>query len=155
MTKASKEIRTILATVTGASVLVPGSVVAEVINFGDTKPFKDAPAWLLGELIWNDWSVPVVSIASLAGKCESEDASEKNRVLVIKSLSESTVTPYLGILISGVPRMKKVTVDSISKPVKIKGHPSVFREVSLGEEKALIPDLDELTQMIEQAVGDS
>ena len=36
MNEVQQEIRTLLASITGGSVLVPGSVVAEVVNFDET-----------------------------------------------------------------------------------------------------------------------
>jgi chemosensory pili system protein ChpC len=152
MAAANQEIRTLLATLTGGTVMLPGSVVAEIINFSDPKPLRNAPAWLLGEVGWSDWNVPVISFASLAGKCKREKATPGNRVLVLKSLSESPVTPYFGILISGVPRLVKVSEDSLSKQKKLDDHPCVFREVTIGEERALIPELNELTRIVEEAM---
>ena len=94
----------------------------------------------------------MVSFSMLSGKSKSEEASSKSRALVLKSLTESATTPYLGVLISGVPRLAKVKNGSLSKPKKLANFPSVFREVTLGEEQVLIPDMDELTRLIEAAV---
>ena len=152
MPKATKEIRTLLAPITGGTVMLPGSVVAEVVDYSETKQFKDAPKWLLGGLNWSDWNVPVVSFAVLAGTSKSESPGAGNRVLVVKSLSELSSTPYLGILITGLPRLAKVQAGSLSKPRKLADHPCVFRQVSMGEEEVLIPELDELTRSIEAAV---
>ena len=121
MATASKEIRTLLATISGGTVLLPGSVVAEVIDFSSPKPYEDAPAWLLGEVGWSDWSVPLVSFARLAGTSDMETANERSRILVVKSLAESSAAPYLGILINGVPRMAKVSSNSLSKPRRLAG----------------------------------
>lgn len=142
------EIRTLLAPITGGTAILPGSIVAEVVNFSDPKPYKDAPAWLLGAMSWNDWMIPVVSFAMLAGMTRKEASNAKSRVLVLKSLSGSSSTPYLGILISGVPRLAKVTSGSLSKPKKLAGFPCVFREITIDKEQALIPDLDELVKLI-------
>jgi len=154
MPESNTEIRTLLASVSGGKLLLPSSVVAEIISYTASSRPKNAPDWLLGETGWNDWKVPVISFASLAGKCEFEEATAKTRVLVVKSLSESIVTPYLGILIRGVPRMIKVGAGSLTEPKRLSDYPSVFREVTIGEEQALIPDLDKLTLMVEQAVGE-
>ena len=154
MTSEQSEIRTILAGVSGSAVIVPGSVVAEVISYSEPKPFKDAPAWLLGEIGWRDWSVPVVSFAVLAGKASAEEAAAHSRILIIKSLSGYSSTPYLGILIDGVPRMVKVTADSLTKPERMTDFPCVFREITIGEERALIPELDELARLLQEAISE-
>ena len=154
MSDTQQEIRTILATITGGSVLVPGSVVAEVVDFSNPRPMKNVPDWLLGELLWNDWSVPVMNFSGLAGMTEGGEAVTGNRVLVLKSLSDSAAAPYLGLLINGVPRMKKVAEGALTEPKRVKDHPAVFREVTLGEEQVMIPDLDQLNQLLEKALAD-
>ena len=154
MATASKEIRTLIAAISGGTVLLPGSVVAEVIDFSSPKPYQDAPVWLLGEVGWSDWSVPVVSFARLAGTSDKEVPDDRSRILVVKSLAESSTAPYLGILISGVPRMAKVNSNSLSKPKRLADYPCVFRQVTVSEQQVLIPELDEMTRLVEKALGD-
>jgi len=153
MPETNQEIRTLLAPISGGTVLLPGSVVGEVISYSELKPFKDSPAWLLGGIDWSDWNVPVISFAPLAGTGDAEVPHARSRVLVVKSLSELSNTPYLGILISGVPRLAKVKAGSLTKPKKLAKFPCVFRQVTINEEQVLIPDLDELTHMVEDAVS--
>ena len=57
---AGKEIRTIMAALIEGHVLLPSSAVAEVADFTELEPFKQGPAWLLGELAWHGWQVPVI-----------------------------------------------------------------------------------------------
>jgi chemosensory pili system protein ChpC len=152
MTDSTTEIRTIIARLGEGAILLPGSTVAEVVGYIEPRPIAGAPGWLLGEVGWNDWSVPVVSFAMLAGKLETEAATEANRILVIKSLSASSSAPYVGILISGVPRMLQVSNEAINKPRRLKGFPCVFREVSVADEDVLIPDLEALNDMLLEAL---
>ena len=135
MSAAKMEIQTLLAPITGGSVLLAGSVVAEVIAFSEHKPYKDAPAWLLGEVEWNDWNVPVISFAGLGGTADNENATAKNRILVLKSLSESASMPYLGILISGLPRLLKVSAAMLENAQRLSDYPSVFREITIDEQQ--------------------
>jgi len=149
MSNEIQEVRTLLAPVSGGTVMLPGSVVAQVIDFSEPRPYEDAPGWLLGEVRWNNWSVPVVSFAMLAGKATGEKTGGGSRMLVVKSLSDSAATPYFGILIGGIPRMLKVQSASLTEPKRIEGHPCVFREVTVGEERVLIPELEEIVSAIE------
>ena len=153
MPETNQEIRTLLAPISGGTVLLPGSVVAEVISYSDLKPFAEAPAWLLGGIDWSDWNVPVISFAVLAGTGNVEKPTAKSRVLIVKSLFELSSTPYLGVLISGVPRLAKVKAGSLTKPKKLAEFPCVFREVTINEEQVVIPDMDELIRLVENAVN--
>lgn len=153
MSEELTEIRTLLAPVTGGTVMLPGSVIAEVTEYSEPNEFKDSPDWLLGGINWSDWSVPVVSFAMLSGLAESEEPGARSRVLVVKSLSENSSVPYLGILISGVPRLAKVTAARLTKPQKLADFPCVFKQVTFGEEEVKIPDMDELTRATEAALS--
>jgi chemosensory pili system protein ChpC len=152
MSDAKTEIRTLLAPIPGGLMILPGSVVAEVVNFEPPTVQKDAPAWLLGGMNWNDWNIPVVSFALLAGLSQKEEPGTTTRILIVKSLSQSTTAPYIGLLISGVPRLAKVSEGTLSGPRKLAEFPCVFREATINEELVLVPDLDELTRTVEAEI---
>jgi chemosensory pili system protein ChpC len=149
------EIRTLLAPVTDGTIMLPGSVIAEVVDFSDPQPYEDAPDWLLGGMNWNEWHVPVLSFSMLAGVTDKEETNARNRVLIIKSLSESSSTPYLGLLISGVPRLAKVNSDSFTVAKNPAKSPGMFSEVTFNEEPAWIPDLDEIVRLVEPQLAES
>ena len=60
-----KEIRSILAPLTDGYILLPNSAVGEILNFTSPEPFKQGPAWLLGEIAWRGWQVPVINYERL------------------------------------------------------------------------------------------
>ncbi|MBT8061663.1 MAG: chemotaxis protein CheW [Xanthomonadales bacterium] len=154
MAEENEEIRCLAAPIEGGSVLLPGSVIAEVGTFEELRPYKKSPLWLLGSTNWNDWSVPVVSLSLLGGIAKGDDALSGTRVLIIKSLNESAMAPYLGILINGVPSMIRVTAPMLTAPKHSAQFPCVFREITIDENQALIPDLDKLSEQIEAAIGE-
>jgi len=149
------EIRSLLAPVENGHMLLPGSIVAEVVPLADLRAIKDAPEWVMGELDWQDWRVPIVSFAMLAGTTEQEKPGSNHRVLVIKSLAVQAGTPYVGIMISGVPRLSNVTAAALTEPDSRSDHPCVFREVSFEDRRVLIPELDELMTLVEPVMADA
>lgn len=155
MTAEQGELRAILAPISGGQILLPGSVIAEVIELAQLRTFKDAPGWLIGELDWQDWRVPIVSFAVLSGTADTEQPGARSRVLVIKSLAESGNCPYIGILISGVPRLSVVSASSLGKPKRVPDHPCVFRRVAIDQQSVLIPDLDKLAETVEPVVREA
>ena len=152
---AESELRAILAPISGGQILLPGSVIAEVIELAELRTFKDAPGWLIGEVDWQDWRVPVVSFAVLSGTAETEQPGARSRVLVIKSLAESGNCPYIGILISGVPSLSVISASSLGKPKRVPAHPCVYRRVAIDQQRALIPDLDTLAETVEPVVREA
>lgn len=147
----SHEIRALLAPIPGSGLLIPGSAVAEVIDFSRPVPFSAAPEWLLGELEWNGWQIPVVQFALLAGSDDEAEVAPRSRILVIRSLSMSSSVGFVGIVISGLPRLCTVTTGNLAETgtSDIEG---VFSQVTVGDQEAIIPDLDALALAIENAV---
>jgi len=152
---ADKEIRTIMAPLTAGHVLLPNTAVAEIMAFVKPEPFKDAPAWLLGELAWEGWQVPVICYEQLIDKKSGNAITPKARILIIKTLGESTQLNYIGLLIQGLPKLKKVTADSLLEK-QTDGLPdTLFSRVSIDDVEAMIPNIGELTLIVEQTAYDT
>ena len=146
-----KEIRTIMAPLTEGYMLLPNSAVAEVLEYTAPTPFKDAPAWLLGELAWRGWQVPIISFLRLVNEDASPGTSSKARILIIKTLGESTQVYYIGLIIQGLPRLKTVTAESLVENETKKLPKALFSKVSVDENTAIIPELGHLTRIVEHA----
>jgi len=151
---ADKEIRTILAPLKDGYMMLPCSAVAEVLNFTSPKPLKQAPAWLLGELAWRGWQVPVISYERLINTNDNMSTPSRARILIIKTLGESTLVNYIGLVIQGLPRLKKVNAATLVEKQTEKLPETVFSEVNIDDLQAVIPRLGSLTQAIEQAAYD-
>ena len=148
---ADKEIRTILAALSEGHVLIPNSAVAEVLEFTAPEPFKQGPAWLLGELAWRGWQVPVINYQRLIDEKAGDAVTPKARILIIKTLGESTQVNHIGLVIQGLPRLKTVTADSLIEQKAGKLPKALFSKVSIDDLPALIPELGYLTRIVEQA----
>ncbi len=152
---ADKEIRTIMAPLREGHVLLPNSAVAEILAYSRPEPFKKAPAWLLGELAWHGWQVPVISYEQLIEESDGNAVTPKARILIIKTLGESTQVNYIGLVIQGLPRLKKVSAETLLEEQTDDLPKSLFSKVSVDELQAFIPELGELTRTVEQAAYDS
>jgi len=148
---AEKEIRTILAALTEGHVLLPSSAVAEVAEFTDPEPFKQGPAWLLGELAWRGWQVPVIDYLRLVNDQAGNAITGKARILIIKTLGESTQVNYIGLVVQGLPRLKTVTAKTLLEKQTKKLPKAQFSNVSIDDQPAMIPELGYLTRIVEQA----
>ncbi len=145
------QIRALLAPIPGGGVLLPGSMIAEVVAYADPEPFTRGPEWLLGELRWNGWQIPVVHFGLLAGTANDDTVPAGARVLVVKTLSMAASVLHIGIVIEGLPKLKNLTPANL---VEVEGETpeGVFSHVSVDEVAATIPDLDALALSIEKAV---
>lgn len=147
---ANEEIRTILAPLTNSYVMLPNSAVGEILEYTSPEPFKQGPAWLLGEIAWHGWQVPVINYERLL-KGTTTKVSSKSRILIIKTLGESTQVNYIGLLIQGLPRLKKARAETLIESQLDKLPDTVFSEVAIDGLKAIIPDLGDLTRIVELA----
>jgi len=145
------KLRVLLAPIPGGNLLLPGSVVAEVVGFNPPDPFRDAPEWLLGELAWSGWRIPVVHFALLAGTGVDAMVSPRSRILVARTLTESTSVLHVGFIITGMPRFKTLSTANLIETEQA-DEEGVFSFVTVDEEPAVIPDLDGLASAIEHAV---
>ena len=144
-------IRCILAPLTDGYVLLPNTAVAELLSFTMPEPLKKAPRWVLGELVWNGWQVPVVSYEFLINDNDRKTVTAKARILIIKTLGESTQVNYIGLVIQGLPKLKKVSMDSLIENRNEDLPEAVFSQVSIDNLQAVIPELGILTRIVEQA----
>lgn len=154
MTDDQTIIRAILAPLSGGSILVPSNVVAEVIEYIQPVPYEHGPGWLLGEVEWNGWQVPIVSFAALSGAQERDTVSSATRILIVKTLTEEVSLYHVGILIKGLPKLKKLQTDTVVPLPGGDDAPVVYCRVSVDDEEAMIPELATLTQCVAEAVYD-
>ena len=145
------EIRTLLAPISGSNLLLPGNVVAEVVAFTELATLQNAPDWVLGELDWNGWQIPVVNFALLARTSHDSSVSPRSRILVVKTMTESASILHVGFIISGMPRLKTLSTANLAETGS-DTETCVFSHVTVDEQPAVIPDLDELAKTIEDAV---
>lgn len=152
---ADKEIRTFIAPLIDGHMMLPNTAVAEVLAFARPEPFKQGPAWLLGELAWRDWQVPVICFEQLIDKSSRTSVTPKARILIIKTLGESTQVNYIGVVIQGLPRLKKVTAASLVEKQTDNLPEILFSKVSIDDLDAVIPELGSLTYAVEHAAYDN
>ena len=131
--------------------LLPTSVLAEVVDFQQPSPMNEAPSWLIGQIEWEKRQVPVFSFYALINGGEPGEISSRSKIMVIKSLAESGRVPYLGVLLSELPRMTYVKEFDLEQTGDKSKSLGVFRRIRLEDEDAIIPDLDRLTHLITHA----
>ncbi|MGK7294680.1 MAG: chemotaxis protein CheW [Candidatus Wenzhouxiangella sp. M2_3B_020] len=144
------EIRSVMVPVTDAELLLPNAAVAEIVGYSTPEPIEQAPAWLLGNVLWHGWQVPVISYGVLTEQLESETV-EGAKICVTKSLISNERMPYIGILAQGFPRLVTVTEPALTEVPESSTHIATAGKVIIGDREAWVPDLDRIGQLVAHA----
>ena len=149
----SDEIRGVMIQVGDDRLLLPNATVAEVLAKVPVEPVEDAPDWLPGRIDWHGWQVPLVKFATLAG-FQEDAAGRGNRVFVLKALGGDEALPYFGLLTASFPQLVSVPRDSLLADASEDDLPrGIQMRVLLGEQSAMLPDLELVERMVAQALA--
>src|SRR6056297_4102144 len=144
------EIRSVLVPITDAELLLPNASIAEIVGYTRPEPIEQAPEWLLGNIVWHGWQVPVASFGMLIEQVASEDR-EGARICITKALTSNERMPYIGILAQGFPRLVTVTEASLSEVPDSSTHIAIAGKAIIGDREAWVPDLDRIGQLVAHA----
>ncbi|WP_312707652.1 chemotaxis protein CheW [Stenotrophomonas sp.] len=143
------EIRGVLIQAGGERVLLPNATVAEMMSRVAIEPIADAPRWLLGQIAWHGWQVPLLSFARLTGLGD-ETVGGHNKVVVLKALSGNAQRPYYALLTQNFPQLISVPRDGLLADASEETLPDIVHmRVLLGEKSALLPNLDALESALD------
>lgn len=147
------EVRGVLIQAGNERVLLPNATVAEMMSRVTVQPIGDVPSWLVGQIAWHGWSVPLLSYAGLSGQ-GSEPVSGNNKVVVLKALGGNPDLPYFALLTQSFPQLIAVPRDGLLADASEEMLPSVVHmRVLLGEQSALLPDLDAIETAVATALA--
>jgi len=129
------------------TILLPNAAVAEVIGFITPKPLDGSPNWFLGQISWRDSVVPLISFenASRSDSDEAESVQQGKRIAILNTLKGNTASPYIGIVVQGIPRLSVIRNDIIKSVELMPGNrQSVSEIVDIDGQQLVIPDIDDL-----------
>ena len=75
--------------------------------------------------------------------------------MIVKTLGESTQVNYIGLVIQGLPRLKKVSARTLVEKAVDDLPGTVFSMVSIDDVQAVVPEIGDLTRVVEMAAYDS
>jgi chemosensory pili system protein ChpC len=145
------ELRGVLLPLKGAQLLLPSASISEIVGYYDPTPVAGAPEWMLGLFDWHQQKVPLISFEALVNKGSTE-ISHGARVAVCKTLGGNPERPFLGIVLSSMPQLVRVTeevIGPLSEPEDLGS--AVMRQVVVNNSAAWIPDLNALEWVVQEA----
>ncbi|MGV7194226.1 chemotaxis protein CheW [Xanthomonas axonopodis] len=146
------EIRGVLIQAGTERVLLPNATVAEVMSRVAVEALPDMPRWVVGRIDWYGWKVPLLSFARFSGLGD-EPTAVNNKVIVLKALGGNLALPYFALLTASFPQLISVPRDGLLADASEEALPDgVHMRVLLGEQSALLPNLDAIEWQVAQAL---
>lgn len=147
-------VRALFVPVTDATLLLPGTVVAEIVPYVEPYPAaRAAESWMVGSFDWRDYRIPLVAYEAAFGQ-PVPTASSETRIAVLKGLSNFEGLPYFGLITQHIPRLVTVQEDSIERlDGEAEGVVLAGQVVLANGEPAVIPDLDWLEGQLHRQIS--
>jgi chemosensory pili system protein ChpC len=145
------EIRGVLIPTSSERLLLPNAALAEVIDFREpTPPGRDAPPWVLGSIVWRQRTLPVISAERLVGD-QFNPKAPRLRIAVCHALLKQRQRPFIGIVSRGIPRLVRVTEDTIEETPEPPLDPDwpMLAQVHVNDVYALIPDMERIERLLD------
>lgn len=147
-----ESVRSLWVPLEGGNLLVPNVAIAEVINYQPLDLIQNGPDWLLGSLRWRDHVLPVLSMESLCGL--GLPHSERGaRISILNSVKGGSALPFYAMVTAGIPRLISADADALGDSMlATRSLPETVADcVQIGNEQALIPNLEIIQALVESS----
>ncbi|MFL0796276.1 MAG: chemotaxis protein CheW [Cellvibrionaceae bacterium] len=146
--QAATEIASLLLPISGVKLLLPTTSVAEVVPYVSPVKDREGPNWYLGDFLWRELEVPVISLELFNGE-EFSGPQSRSRLAVLNNTGVSEKLPFIAIVSQDFPRLTRVKEDEISQR-EAEPKEGNLMAVSASGETAIIPNIG----AIERAYAD-
>lgn len=151
--EAAPSLRCLVITIQGGQLILPNSLVAEVLPFATPLWIEGAPDWVVGAMLWRNLTTPLVSLARLIYQVPAE-ADHNSRIIIVSAFGANPRLPYFGLLGTAAPRPinlqhSEIDLDPEAQPGEQLG---VLSWASYAGEPAVIPDLDAVEAVLQPLV---
>jgi chemosensory pili system protein ChpC len=131
------------------ALLVPNTVVAEVIDYREVEETPNMPEWLPGMISWRGRRVPLISFEKLLGQ-ELAFHSEETRFVICNTLNGNANIPFIALQIEGLPHLSVVSSDMLETEGEAPHYERAIQAyLRLNGESVIVPNIDVLEKMLE------
>ena len=151
MAENNRQLAAMLVPVLNDKLIVPGSVIAELIPFEAPEPVDGAPGWHLGEIHWRNQKVPVVSFEQAnVGSSPVNTKRNHDRIAILNVITEGCELAFYGLALQGIPSSLRLMESDIT-PLKHADKDAgelVSCQIQTAGVRAVIPDLEKLEALL-------
>jgi chemosensory pili system protein ChpC len=135
-----QEVASLLIPLQGHTILLPNVTVAEIVPVSQVQLIANAPDWYIGNCLWRELTVPVLSLETLNGD-NKPGMNARARFAVLNTTGLHTDLPFIAILTQGLPRLARVSEDEISELENAENRTYDLMHVSWAGELTVIPNI--------------
>ncbi len=152
---ASTNLRCLIMAVQGGQVLLPNSLVVEVLPFATPLRIEMAPTWVVGAMLWHNLTTPLISLGQMVFKV-ALDADLNSRIIIVNTLGADQRLPHFGILGTGAPRPINLQRHDIAEDRETaevaRQRIGVLSWARYQDQSVLIPDMDAIEAVLQPLV---
>lgn len=104
----TKALSSLLLPLSDRTLLLPSVALAELINLRPIEPRRGAPEWYLGDIVWRDLRLPLLSFETLSSGMAAPEPAVGARIAVINAIGGRGHLKFFALLVQGIPRPQKL-----------------------------------------------
>ncbi len=143
-----EKVRSLWVPLREMNLLLPNVAVAEIGSYRVPEAQDDTPEWFLGTVKWRERNIPVISLEAVCG-LNVPSNPVFSRLMVVNSVTPDSPVEHYAIVTAGLPGLIQFGEDTADEVLEYE-HDSLQCMVRIGNEEAVIPDLEYLQRMLEQ-----
>lgn len=144
------EVKCLLLPLSGDTLIVPNSLIAEIVINADIQSSDSGEDWQVGTLLWRGEEIQAISFDSLIGK-ESVEKQAESRYVVLHAIQSANTGKYYAMRISGIPRLEFITEEKLDEAADQAGlNEAVASRVYLNGVDAYIPAIEKVEDRVFQ-----
>ena len=144
-------VRCLLIPIQGGQLLLPTTVIAEILTFNELEELFDPPNGLLALINWRNQRIPLLSIEnilSLPKPSRTTILLKQPRIIILYCLEPTQTTPFYALKAIDVPHTLMVTENTLTDPSANVSPGLVFKVKVKNRETAWLPDLAYLENLL-------
>ena len=147
MNTSNEKVRSLWVPIRDANLLLPNVAVAEISSYRVPSRLNGMPEWCLGTVKWQGNDIPVISIEAVCGLSQQSNPVF-SRLMIMNSVRPDSQVSHYAIVTAGLPGLIQFGQDTADQvePCANDGLKCIVR---IGNEDAIIPDLDFLQELLE------
>ena len=153
--EASSNLRCLLIAVQGGQLILPNSLVVEVLPFATPLRIEAAPHWVVGAMLWRNLTTPLVSLGRLIFRV-SPDADLNSRIIIVNTLGTDSRLPHFGILGTSAPRPINLQRADLEPDPEVgesdSDLPGILSWARYQEKPIIIPDMEAIEAVLRPLV---